>query len=921
MVCCQSETVQSQHRKPRWMVMGSVGAILLLALLTLHWTLALGFAEDGCSGFRHLENGRTFFRYGGLYVTFSCNPGFRIHGYRTSSCVSGQWAREPPLCVAPGCPSPGEILHGSKEVSPDASVVHFTCDSGFRLFGSSLLYCKGKRWNGTVPVCKESDIMSSFQLKQTSLYKPSLGLNPNILPSLKSRFNTVANTAAKETFLKPSLFGVPNSKPFLTGDVSMGFRKPPEDKAAKKHWFDKATTQSKSGTGGPETRPIVRNPVPVVEPLPTPVPAATSVDTTTASISSLTPGPWLSGPTRSTFMATTAINDHETQMPFSLNQVLSTSTKGEGERVNHAYSATHRGQDMPVLSLSGKKDLSMVPEMAGSHSTNINTSSPEISSVVNTSTRSPEMEESGIPYIIKKPIQPSPSETDNISLAAVTVEGNAVFSSSSSPDIAVLQNEPRTSITPPEPFMVSAPPFIPAVNHEPALHKSLTTKADEDFLHSTELPTEATQLAPALDVTEPPDVITTRDASLQLSAKSSTEREHTNMDRVFSDPLDGVGELNDASDRLRTASSSPSSLVTPKNRILMNSSHTKDNATSNQTLDVTADHNLTLTTSEILELLTRKRRPVCPYPPLPAHGTFYFRTIANPAPFQYKHYVQYACYPGYTLANGDVYSFCLQDGQWSGITPMCIEETPCSLNNGGCSQVCRVNEQNRAECHCKHGFLLLEDQRTCRDLDECVEGLHQCQQACENTFGSYRCSCSSGFQLSADRMSCVDIDECLENGGHGLCESGCVNTPGSFHCICPHGHQLAGDGRACVSECPPGYKKQGSDSGVKNSTTEHCIDIDECEQMEQRNQDRVNSCEWKCVNLPGTHHCVCPWGFTQHPDGYHCKDIDECTLRNGGCSHICINQRGGYKCGCPENYRISPYNRRKCQLVYARTVS
>lgn len=72
------------------------------------------------------------------------------------------------------------------------------------------------------------------------------------------------------------------------------------------------------------------------------------------------------------------------------------------------------------------------------------------------------------------------------------------------------------------------------------------------------------------------------------------------------------------------------------------------------------------------ELPIRKQRPVCPYPPLPAHGTFYFRTIQKPARLQYKHYIQYACYPGYTLANGDVYSYCQQNGTWSGITPACL---------------------------------------------------------------------------------------------------------------------------------------------------------------------------------------------------------------------------------------------------------
>lgn len=40
------------------------------------------------------------------------------------------------------------------------------------------------------------------------------------------------------------------------------------------------------------------------------------------------------------------------------------------------------------------------------------------------------------------------------------------------------------------------------------------------------------------------------------------------------------------------------------------------------------------------------------------------------------------------------------------------------------------------------------------DLDECVEQTHLCQQACENTLGSYRCRCNPGFQLSPDRTSC-----------------------------------------------------------------------------------------------------------------------------------------------------------------------
>lgn len=64
--------------------------------------------------------------------------------------------------------------------------------------------------------------------------------------------------------------------------------------------------------------------------------------------------------------------------------------------------------------------------------------------------------------------------------------------------------------------------------------------------------------------------------------------------------------------------------------------------------------------------------PVCPYPPVPAHGTLYFHNVENPGPREPRHYIQYACYPGYTLARGDIHSFCQQGGTWSGITPVCL---------------------------------------------------------------------------------------------------------------------------------------------------------------------------------------------------------------------------------------------------------
>lgn len=41
------------------------------------------------------------------------------------------------------------------------------------------------------------------------------------------------------------------------------------------------------------------------------------------------------------------------------------------------------------------------------------------------------------------------------------------------------------------------------------------------------------------------------------------------------------------------------------------------------------------------------------------------------------------------------------------------------------------------------------------EINECAEGIHNCDQNCHNTDGSYTCSCRQGYQLARDGHTCL----------------------------------------------------------------------------------------------------------------------------------------------------------------------
>ncbi|XP_074475820.1 uncharacterized protein LOC141758366 isoform X2 [Sebastes fasciatus] len=718
---------------------------LLAALVALLCIFAPARGAEECSGFRHLENGQTFFRYGGLLVIFRCRPGYNLHGYKTNSCVSGHWSRDTPVCVGSGCSDPGPLIHGTSSMNEDGSWAVFTCNSGFRLHGPSMLYCKGPTWNSTKPACKESDMMSS--VSGVSVQKPNMHQNLQTSVVLKtqqqSHYDSLANTASKEANLKfgssshtPSQMSnserikVTNPKVHLQQHVQFpSFKVKDEVQTTQLQKADEAQQGAETGSGrhGSEAK----------------------------------------------------------------------ASQEEAKKVDGFGSKSH-------LSTTVSSTLSLV---SGTEPSTPTAHPPAITAVTYTELFAPTLQ-----------LQHTKS--------ALPVPGS---------ENVLKFGEPVTS-----------------QDDEAVTGFSQTTDEDQQAETGFRYP----PLSQPVEFVEKEDP--TETSTYTLSASSISSSSTSSPASSLSAPLPS------------TSASSPSSTQSNMKTQLPNvPSNTSTSTTTEPRSHRTEHHNATSKPPPLS--LNLSRRPVCTYPPVPAHGTFYFRNVENPGPREYRHYIQYACYPGYTLAHGDVHSYCQQGDTWSGVTPVCLELTPCSVNNGGCSQLCSHSQhpnqtQTRTQCHCRAGFTLLDDGRTCRD-----------------------------------------IDECAVNQGLGPCTEQCHNSPGSYRCSCSYGRILAGNGHSCIAECPPGYRKQPTTTTPENSTAqalrEECVDINECQE---------ETCEWQCVNLPGSHRCICPRGYTLQTDGRRCKDINECSRKNGGCSHLCVNQKGGNKCACPASHRLSPYSWKKC---------
>ncbi|XP_063990855.1 fibrillin-2-like [Diachasmimorpha longicaudata] len=236
-----------------------------------------------------------------------------------------------------------------------------------------------------------------------------------------------------------------------------------------------------------------------------------------------------------------------------------------------------------------------------------------------------------------------------------------------------------------------------------------------------------------------------------------------------------------------------------------------------------------------------------------------------------------------------------------------------------CSHIC-VPTKGSYTCACPTGYVLLEDEKTCRTDGSITESSSSSAMSTQSpttlampgvtpTLASMHCplgyrynpstnlcngpkdyvehedagqeTCPPGYQWDQEVHTCRDIDECSDPE-KTACPSEthfCVNTQGSFTC----------HGLSTSKSCPAGFKF--------NVVEKICKDVDECAEGLHGCLPEVEFCR----NTEGAYECdvQCSRGFTFSQSLGICIDIDECATNRVICPSdkpTCVNSPGGYKC-------------------------
>ncbi|XP_060607391.1 MAM and LDL-receptor class A domain-containing protein 1-like, partial [Ruditapes philippinarum] len=101
----------------------------------------------------NITNGDYRLRAGSSVVDYTCNSGYHMYGMDRAVCFGSKWSSDPPICIASTCQtiSPTNTLKITQWFG--GALLKFTCAAMYQLKGEKTLTCDGSEWSAPTPLC------------------------------------------------------------------------------------------------------------------------------------------------------------------------------------------------------------------------------------------------------------------------------------------------------------------------------------------------------------------------------------------------------------------------------------------------------------------------------------------------------------------------------------------------------------------------------------------------------------------------------------------------------------------------------------------------------------------------------------------------------------------------------------------------